>query len=135
MTPRNKEFVFKKAHSKELWGIAAADFESAKALLETKRGRPETACFLAQQAIEKGLKAVLIHLEVPVPLVHDAAVLVAKLPQTLNPPRGYDLAELTPFATSLRYREGDTVLTPEQIEIVFETAKEVLDWCGRQLKK
>lgn len=113
--------------------IAEADLESAKALIDTAKGRPETACFLAQQCIEKSIKAVLISLGIPVPLVHDAGVLVAKLPQSLTPPKGYDLSELTVFATLLRYREGDSILTKEQIEIVLETAAEVLAWCKQKI--
>ena len=42
MTPRNKEFIFKKEHAKELFRIAEGDLESAKGLIQVSRGRPET---------------------------------------------------------------------------------------------
>ncbi len=134
MTPRNKEFLFKHTHAAELLRIAEADLESAEALIEIKRGRPETACFLAQQAVEKSVKAVLISLKIPVPLVHDVGILVAKLPQDITPPKGYDLSELTAFATSLRYREGESVLTEDQVAIVLTTAREVIAWSKQRIK-
>lgn len=128
MTPRNRETLFKKNHAKVLLGIAAADLEAAKVVLESQVGRKEIAAFLAQQSIEKSIKAVLISLEIPVPMVHDAGVLVAKLPNQFTPPRGYDLSELTTYATVLRYREGDSALSHDDAKAIVEIAASVLNW-------
>lgn len=133
MTPRKQEKLYKKEYAKQLIRIAEGDLQSAKALYETQQGRPENACFHCQQAIEKSLKAVLTHLQIPVPLVHDAGTLVAKLPSHLTPPQGYDLSELTAFATVRRYEEGAAMITPEEVKAIIKVADEVLKWSRGQL--
>lgn len=62
MTPK-RERIFKKTDAKELIGIAEGDLESAKALLDANRGRPENICYHAEQCVEKSLKALLVYLE------------------------------------------------------------------------
>ena len=108
-------------------------FHPFEILVQNNKVRFETAGFHAQQAVEKALKAVLIHLEMPVPMVHDAGILVAKLPGDLSPPKGYDLSELTLFATELRYREGESPITKASIEAVIAVARLVISWADKQL--
>jgi len=71
-------------------------------------GALDAACFGAQQAVEKCLKAYLIHRGVKVPFTHNLARLVelasrqdgafAELVSVVEP--------LTPYAVELRYDEG-----------------------------
>ena len=130
MTPRNQEKVFKREYAGELFRIAQGDLQSATILASTAGGRSENSAYMAQQSVEKALKAVLCWLKIPVPLVHDAGILVAKLPADLSPPGGYQLAELTPFATVRRYEEGSFELTSEELKQILDQAKLVLDWAG-----
>jgi HEPN domain-containing protein len=134
MTPKSQERLFKREYAQVLLRIAEGDYESAKALAGTGKGRPENICYLAQQAIEKTLKAVLCWRRVPVPLVHDIGVLVAKLPQNVEPPQGYDLSVLTAYATVRRYEEGFADLTPREIRAVLDTAEQVLEWAKKEIR-
>ena len=68
-------------------------------------GPYDTACFHAQQAIEKYLKGVLAFAEQPIPRTHNLEEL-AQLCSGAFPgcvPVDVDLAEITPFAVDLRY--------------------------------
>ena len=131
MTPNLEERLFKQEYALELLKIAEGDLESARGLNESKRGRPENICFLAQQCIEKALKAVLCWNQIPFPLVHDAGILVAKMPNGVVPPAGYHLAILTKFATVKRYEEGSLALTAQEIAAVLQIATDVFDWAKK----
>lgn len=129
MTPPNlKKRLYKKEYAKELLKIAAGDFDSAVALSIATSGRPENVIFLVQQSVEKHIKAVLVHLQIGFPVVHDLGILVALLPDDKMPPEGFGLTELNPFATVRRYEEGQIPLTTEEIETALTTARKVADW-------
>lgn len=129
MTPPNlKKRLYKKEYSKELLKIASGDLDSAVALSKAKAGRPENIIFLVQQSVEKYIKAVLVHLQIGFPVVHDLGILVALLPDDKMPPEGFGLTELNPFATVRRYEEGQIPLTAEEIESSLTTARKVADW-------
>jgi HEPN domain-containing protein len=128
MSPKKGERIFSKDYGPILIGIAKEDWLSALSLAETMKGRPENALFLAQQAVEKALKGVLIWVGSPAPLLHDLAALVAKLPQDLTPPHGYDLARLNDYAGILRYERGHDKLTQTDMLDAATIAKEVVDW-------
>ncbi len=83
-------------------------------------GPYDTACFHAQQAIEKCLKALLAYGGEPIPRTHDLADL-AELAEAAAPGLGLDaepLAEITPYAVAIRY---DVTFWPDR-----ETAAEVV---------
>lgn len=50
---------------------AREDLEAAEVLVAERRGVPRHACFLAQQAAEKALKAILVFLQIDFPKIHD----------------------------------------------------------------
>jgi len=50
---------------------ARSDCDAAHALLRDPDHYPRQVCFLAQQAAEKALKAVLVLLEIEFPFTHD----------------------------------------------------------------
>lgn len=134
MTPRNQEKLFKREYAAELLRIADGDFESARILASAGTGRSENCAYHAQQSIEKAIKAVLCWMQIPVPLVHDAGILVAKLPNNLTPPGGYDLAQLTQFATIRRYEEASFDISAEELQQILTQSKLVLDWAKDLLK-
>ena len=133
MTPRAQERLFKKGYAKELLNIAQSDLQCAHVLFQANTIRLETVGFLCQQCIEKALKAVLVNLEIPVPMVHEAGILVAKLPSHLTPPQGYDLSQLSPFATQLRYEEGKVELRLEDVKGIMVVSEQVLKWAKQQI--
>ena len=83
---------------------------------------------MLQQAIVKAIKAVLVKKRIPVPLVHDLGVLLAKLPVGIDAPFGYELNDLNQYATVRRYQEGKYNLSLEEFQIVSAKAEEMLDW-------
>lgn len=104
---------------------AKSDLKSAELLLRST-GPFDTACFHAQQAAEKSLKAVLCFHGIVPPRTHDmgelAAACIAFLPD-LSVDDG--LLQLTEFAVGLRY---DASFWPdrETAEAATRTAAEVL---------
>lgn len=135
MTPRNaQEKKFPKIYAQELLKIAEGDWNTAKALRGCKNIRIENIFYHAEQAIEKSLKAVLCHLEEPVPLVHELGALVAKFPQEMDLPFGYELDQLSQFATIRRYEEGKVELTTQEQDAVLKVSLEILDWARNKMR-
>lgn len=135
MTPARQEKLFDQRYALELIRIAEGDLGSAKLLLDhfgKEQSRAENIFFLAQQSLEKSLKAVLCLYQVPVPLVHELGTLVAKLPAESNPVVGYEISKLSEFASVRRYEEGALHLTAEEAEDVVLIASQVLTWAQEQ---
>nr|AIA17717.1 HEPN domain protein [uncultured bacterium]AIA17942.1 HEPN domain protein [uncultured bacterium] len=130
MSPKSQEKKFPRNYAKELYRIAQGDLDSARTLSKSKTGRPENACFHAHQSVEKALKALLVALSQPVPLVHDLGILVAKIPSNRNPPFGYELSSLNDYSTVRRYEEGKMILEQTEIEKIVSIATEVITWVG-----
>jgi HEPN domain-containing protein len=128
MTPSKQERLFERGYAKELMRIAQGDLKTAEALAPLREVRIENAIYHIQQAIEKGLKAVLIAKELKVPLVHDLGVLIGKLPEDAEPPFGYELQQLTEFATIRRYEEGEWKITKEELESTLVIGRKMLAW-------
>ena len=135
MSPKNQERRFPAEYAQELLRIAQADHDSAAYLLtgvaDEHGVRPENAAYLFQQAIEKALKAVLCARELPVPLVHDLGVLIAKIPDDLEPEFGYELGGLDEYATVRRYEEGRYILQRDELEEMQRLSSHVLSWAAK----
>lgn len=127
MTPK-RERVFKKIYARELVGIAEGDLESAKALIDANRGRPENICYHAEQCVDKSLKAILVHLEKPVPVTHDLGIITERVNQFLPLEIHADLTLYTEFATTRRYEESDMILDRADLDAAVKTAEDVLAW-------
>jgi HEPN domain-containing protein len=133
VTPSRQQKLFRKEYAHELLRIAQGDLQSAVALAGAGAPRPENVIYLAHQALEKALKAVLCWHGVPVPLVHEIGILVAVLPPSLEPPFGYELDALSPFATVRRYLEGGDIITREEIDGTLAQVRAAVDWCQQQV--
>jgi len=98
----------------ERWlAYAHSDLDAAHALLSDPEHYPRQVCFLAQQAVEKALKAGLILLEIDFPFTHDLDRLRNLLPEGWRVKASHpDLADLTIWAVEARY-PGDM---PEVVE-------------------
>jgi len=90
----------------------------------------EDLCFDAQQAAEKAIKAVLIHLGVRFPYVHDLAHLLALVDQA-----GISISEtirraagLSDYAVETRYPGLSEPVTWEEYEEAMAIAEEVVRW-------
>lgn len=106
--------------------FAGEDLSTAELIVEQSKP-PRQACFYAQQAAEKAIKAALIFLQLDFPYRHDLDYLRALLPDGWllkeNPP---DLAELTAWAIRGRYPGDLQEATEEQARTAAEQAREVL---------
>ena len=128
MSLRRQERVFAKKYAKTLLNIAEGDYKTAVVLLGGEDYRIENAFYMAQQSIEKALKAVLVHKELPVPLIHDLGALLSKLPQNCEPPFGYELNELNEYAAAKRYEEGNWEPSKEELKTILKKTKQMLEW-------
>lgn len=91
---------------------AESDLTTCRRIVEGP-GPYDTACFHAQQAVEKYLKGLLAFAGLPIPRTHNLEEL-ERLCSVLNPApalTGIDLTELTPYAVQMRY---DTEFWPDQ---------------------
>ncbi|NKB72481.1 MAG: HEPN domain-containing protein [Candidatus Latescibacteria bacterium] len=93
------------AHAQGWLRKADSDLHTTKRLLESADGPYDTACFHAQQAAEKLLKALLAYFEQPIPLTHNLEELEVLCRPLVSewPLEQVELAELTPYAVQLRY--------------------------------
>jgi HEPN domain-containing protein len=133
MSPRKQERIFPVEYAQVLWRIAEGDFRTVVTLANAKDYRVENAFYLAQQSIEKSLKAVLVKLGLPVPLIHDLSALLSKLPDDCEPPYGYELNALSEYATIRRYEEGSWTPSQDELKEILLKTKDMLDWAKKQL--
>ena len=128
MSPRNQERRFNKEYAQVLWRIADGDFRTVVVLAKASGYRVENAFYLAQQSIEKALKAVLVHRGIAIPMIHDLSALLSKLPDDCDSPYGYELNALSEYATIRRYEEGSWTPTAEELQDILVKTKAMLDW-------
>jgi HEPN domain-containing protein len=95
---------------------ARSNLARAKADIRLEGVYLEDLCFDAQQAAEKALKAVLLHLKVRFPYVHDLAELLALVEGAGDPLPTHirEAARLTRFAVASRYPGAEEPVTQEE---------------------
>ena len=120
--------LFKKSYAKQLVNIAEGDLDAASVLLSGQTKRLENVLYMAEQSIEKSLKAVICHFEMEVPLTHSLSALLLMTPESSNPPFGEEIDELTEFATVRRYEEGQIVLNDTEAKAAIALATKVVEW-------
>jgi HEPN domain-containing protein len=107
----------------QLFKAGCRDRTSFQLLIETGRAPNETIGFLAQQACEKFIKAILVINGVPVERTHDLERLsgIANTAGLILPVPAQELRQLNPYAVALRY-EGIEVIwvTDRQANLIVE---------------
>lgn len=131
MTPKSKKF--KPDYAKTLLKIAEGDLASARILASSQGGRLENIFFIAQQSIEKSLKAVLIYHQKNVPLTHDLDAIISVLPDHMHLPKA-QVEGMSEFATVRRYEEGYLEITTEEISAALRAAESFLSWAKKEIK-
>src|SRR5262245_19788980 len=93
----------------------------------------EDLCFDAQQAAEKAIKAVLLHVRVPFPYIHDLAELLDHLHKsgTSIPKSVRDAGRLTRFAVVSRYPGLAEPVAREDYKRAVRIADVVLRWADK----
>ncbi|MBI4491332.1 MAG: HEPN domain-containing protein [Chloroflexi bacterium] len=117
---------------------ACEDLAAAEALVGSPDAAPRHACFLAQQAAEKALKAVLVYSRVEFPFRHDLDTLRDLVPTGWHLKQEHpDLAGLTEWAVEARYpgdwpdpTEADARNAANQARAVWESVLRDLEGHG-----
>lgn len=109
--------------------------KNARADLAMARiGLPEGAmyeqlCFFAQQAVEKSIKALLLHLAIDFPFTHSIQFLVSLLPSDVGALPVFEEASiLTPYAVLTRYPGELEAVTAEDYSEAARIASAVVEW-------
>jgi len=109
---------------------ARSNLAKAKSAFGTPDVYLEDLCFDAQQAAEKAIKAVLIHLGVRFPYVHDLSVLLDLVEQAGEkvPKSTRQAAVLSGYAVETRYPGLAEPATQQEYERAVTIAEEVVRW-------
>jgi HEPN domain-containing protein len=114
--------------------LADDDAAAFRGLLKLPEVKFRLACFHAQQAIEKLLKAVLIFHGIELQRTHDLHTLATLLlKHGVTPPCSpEELTRLNPFAVTFRYDDTDIPLVPQtKVEKMVDTMRQ---WAGEIVK-
>jgi HEPN domain-containing protein len=109
-------------HARSDLALAQSDIADEAILLET-------LCFHAHQAVEKALKAVLVHLNVEFLKTHNIKTLTELLPEGVK--KSADLnaaAGLTDYAVSSRYPGESEPVSEAEFREALRLAQAVLHW-------
>lgn len=108
-------------------GKAGDDLRVAQVILRSDIGVEWAACFHAQQAAEKALKGVLVHLGIDFPKSHSLDRLVSLMPGDVTASFDLeDLVDLTPWAVAGRYPEDIENPGPAEASRLVESAAKIL---------
>lgn len=109
---------------------ARSNLAKARNMPEASEIYLEDLCFDAQQAAEKAVKAVLIHLGTRFPYVHDLAQLLALVQEAgQNVPEPIKLAAgLSDYAVEARYPGPAEPVTWQEYEDSVTVAEQVVRW-------
>lgn len=110
--------------ARQLFGAASRDKTSFELLIETGRAPHETVGFLAHQACEKLIKAVLVLHGARIERTHDLEYLseLAKAGGVELPVHGNVLRQLNPYAVALRYEGSEVVwVTEEKAQVLVSS--------------
>lgn len=122
------------AEARRWLSLAEEDLRGARAILEREDVAPRLACFLAQQAAEKSIKARLIMRGTGFPRIHDLLALRALLPPGV--PAGLDdarLVVLTAWAVEAWYPGDLPDATSADARDAVEDAGAMLDTARRDI--
>lgn len=104
------------------------DLVAAKVLTRDPDVAPRQACWLAQQAAEKTLKAALCFIQVEFSKIHNLDLLRNLLPEDWSVKGRYpDLAELTAWAVEARYPGDWPDAMPQDSHRAVETVSGLLE--------
>ncbi len=97
----------------------------------------EDPCFEAQQAAEKAIKAVLLHLGARFPYIHDLADLLNLVEKAGKavPKAVKDAGRLTRFALVTRYPGVAEPVTRQEYKRAIKIAERIVAWAERSISR
>ena len=121
----------------ERWlAYARSDLSAARALMGDPEHYPRQVCFLAQQAAEKALKAILVLLDIEFPFTHDLDRLRDLVPNGWQVKAAHsDLAGLTVWAVEARYPGDMPDVVEADAQDALQMAEAVYQAVENDLKK
>ena len=116
---------------------AGHDLGMAAMAMEGRREYTDAICFHCQQAVEKYLKAYLVHLKVPFKRSHNLAYLLDLAGKKEDVPDSlYEMAEqLDDYSVEVRYPDPGPEPTMDEARRAFETAKAMESLILKKLSK
>ena len=115
---------------------AQEDINTAQNLSAQDGLVPRQACWFAQQSAEKGLKAILIFLQIEFPFSHDLDVLCNLVPDDWGlKPKHSDLASLTEWAVESRYPGDWPEATVEDADNAVQEAQSLWQKIREEFQK
>ena len=95
----------------------------------------EDLCYQSQQAVEKGLKGLLIYYNIEPEFTHNIGILLEKLEKFVNIPQNIKEAiNLTKYAVITRYPGEYDEITKENYKESINIAKDCLKWIEKTIK-
>jgi len=115
---------------------AYSNLERAKVGRIAKEILFEDLCFDCQQAAEKSLKALLVHLDVEFAKIHSISKLLKQIEETgiTVPDEIKETAELTAYAVDARYPGDYDSVTKSEYEQALSMAKKVIKWVEEKIE-
>ncbi|MBI2844906.1 MAG: HEPN domain-containing protein [Armatimonadetes bacterium] len=114
---------------------AREDLETAEQLMKSAIS-PRHVCFLAQQAAEKAIKAILVLHQIDFPRSHDLELLINFIPPDWSIRNAnLDVAALTEWAVEARYPGDWPEATLADARAAFTTAFEVVQTISDDLNR
>lgn len=123
-----------RAEVRAWWELAQTDLRVAKVVAGIEPPAWSHVCFLAQQAGEKGLKAVLEASDLAIPRTHDLTVLLDLLPE-IEVVEGVvnDAIRLSDYGVKPRYPVPSFAASAAEALAAIAAAERVLAWVERRL--
>ena len=126
----------KQSDPREWLRFANDDLAAARLLLTDVELPARMACFHAQQAAEKALKASLVHSAIQFRKTHDLVVLVALQPEPVRSEVGnLDLQRLQQWAVDARYPADLPDITVGEAAAVIAIAEQIVAAVGAALRE
>lgn len=111
------------------WALSRSDWRVAHVVAELEPPEWHLVCFLAQQAAEKALKALMESRDMPVPRTHDLRVIAERLGAGEDADRVVDAAiTLSVYGVGPRYPHAGGEATEVQARAALAAARVVCDW-------
>ncbi len=108
--------------------FATEDLKAAKSFLSDDNLMPRHACWLAQQAVEKAMKSVLVFEQIKTPKTHDLEYLLTLIPRKWNLGKlNCNLESLTEWAVEARYPGDWDEASEEDAIIATANAEKIID--------
>jgi HEPN domain-containing protein len=115
--------------------FARDDLKTAQACYALPEIAPRQTCYLAQQAAEKALKALLIAYSIQVPRSHDLDFLRNKLPPRAGMHASHpSLGELAEWVVEARYPGSSADASEEDAARALDTARSILETADAEIQ-